>query len=122
MLRKLMSHMLVALIVMQSVLAIADVHQEHQAGTEHLVFEADHQHEHAVYLLMDETQLEDQTDSLGSDDPDCHHCCHCHGMSCPFLGANKSELELPRSPQQLSKNNLPYLSNLLLPALRPPIV
>ena len=119
MLRKFLSYMLVTLIAMQSLLAIADVHQDHQTGTEHLVFEQDHQHEHTADLLM---EFEDQTDSSSPEDSDCHHCCHCHGMSGPFLGANKSELNLLHSRQQLSKNNLAYLSNLLLPALRPPIV
>jgi hypothetical protein len=51
----------------QSISAVADVHQSHQSGVEHLEFEHDHDSE-------PEIKTDDESRSF-----DCHHCCHCHG-------------------------------------------
>ena len=57
-----------ALTAMQSVAAVADMHQNHQLGIEHLDFDHD-KNEHAD-VIHDQTSSESPLD--------CHHCCHCH--------------------------------------------
>jgi len=63
----------------QSFLTMADVHQSHQSGTEHLNFDHD-THEHPQSSSVD----------ISTDEFDCHHCCHCHsvGFSAILLATN----------------------------------
>lgn len=72
------------LILLQSIAVVADAHQFHQTGSEHLEFDQ-HRHqqldEHASRLT--ELDLSCFLDSSASEDKnsDCHHCCHCHSAS-----------------------------------------
>ena len=128
MIRKWVSYLLILLIALQSVAAIADAHQLHQAGSEHLTFEHPHdantqnqpapeQDEHDFR----QQQLESLTDNSSSQ-YDCHHCCHCHGSSQIFIDPSNATL-MPLSLGNCSAAlNISYLSNLLSPDLRPPIV
>lgn len=111
--------MLVVLIAMQSVFAIADSHQSHQEGTQHLEFE----HEH------DSSRVADNQDRLKSSTPsfgqyDCHHCCHCHGqgLSLFVLATSTHGLDSAMSADPHFIHHLFYRSNLVSPDIRPPIV
>lgn len=73
MIRHIVTYLIVIMIALQSFVAMADSHQLHQSGTKHIVFE--HQHD------LDNVMPDDSANSMF----DCHHCCHCHGMSHPFL-------------------------------------
>jgi len=117
MIRIWLSYMLVALIATQSVIAIADVHQSHQEGTQHLEF----QHEHDSIRAMD-YQLDQNTSTSSPDNYDCHHCCHCHGMSFFIVTANASGLNIDTSANPRLVFHLFYRSNLISPDIRPPIV
>ena len=45
---RVITYLTIALIAVQSVMAVADVHQLHQSGTKHLAF--DHEHDQATYF------------------------------------------------------------------------
>lgn len=108
--------MLVALIAMQSVVAIADEHQTHQKGTQHLEFE----HEHDSTRVAD-LQADKKNSGPSLDQYDCHHCCHCHGMSCFAVTASANGLDVGIFVDHLSMLPLFYHSNLVSPDIRPPI-
>ena len=63
MIRHAITYLIIALIAMQSVVAVADAHQLHQSGTEHLTF--DHEHDHPAHTPQ--VEQENKTNAtLGS--------------------------------------------------------
>ncbi len=124
--QKVLTYLLVTVIAMQSFVAMADVHQPHQSGNQHLEFEHAHEDFEVQKSFLDELgnvkNLSTALDDVSSlDEYDCHHCCHCHSVS--YLKA-----------AGLGNEVIPYKSNLFLslsvdylfytpsPDLRPPIV
>lgn len=79
MLKRLLTYFVLIMVVVQSVTAMADVHQQHQADMDHLVFDEAHQHEagHPGYSISNNHSLNDEASS--EENSDCDHCCHCHG-------------------------------------------
>ncbi len=80
---KWVSYLLVILVAMQSVLAVADVHQIHQADAAHLEFAGDD----GLASVSDDGTA---SDSVEPNQPtntalDCQHCCHCHSPQVNFL-------------------------------------
>lgn len=73
MLRQYLAFLLTALIALQSVAAVADAHQFHQSGTEHLTFDHDHSR------LTDKLQPKRQSKIDNPDVSTNLDCCHCHG-------------------------------------------
>ncbi len=70
MMKSWVSQLLIVLIAMQSVMAVADVHLEHQS---------DAPHSEGNFLLDVDTSTElESSDSTSSTAIDCQHCCHCH--------------------------------------------
>ncbi|MFT6551330.1 MAG: hypothetical protein ACJA1I_001370 [Zhongshania marina] len=65
---------LIIIIMLQSLSALADMHQYHQADDQHQAV-AEHIHQ------LDLSSL----DSSVSDSLDCHHCCHCHGVTASVI-------------------------------------
>lgn len=117
MIQKWLTYMLVALIAMQSVVAIADAHQSHQEGTQHLEFE--HEHDSTPVVNNQDNQ---QTSTPSLSQYDCHHCCHCHGLSLFALTASSNGLDIGKSTDHLFVTHLLYRSYLVSPDIRPPIV
>jgi hypothetical protein len=76
----------------QSIVAVADVHQLHQEGTEHLSFDDEHNHSEPN---ENHTELYEEG-VTAEQDWDCHHCCHCHGHSC--FAVVMSAASYPLSP------------------------
>jgi hypothetical protein len=111
--------MLVALIAMQSVVAIADAHQSHQKGTEHLEFEHEHEHD-SVHAIDHASVIENSAPSPNQ--YDCHHCCHCHGMSFFAVPASANGLDVGSFDDHLVMLPLFYHFHLVSPDIRPPIV
>jgi hypothetical protein len=66
------------MILIQPVMSLADVHQLHQSGSQHLTFDHDHAQVDTPVesTVRDTTNLSDLNSSF-----DCHHCCHCHGVA-----------------------------------------
>ncbi|EDY86754.1 conserved hypothetical protein [gamma proteobacterium HTCC5015] len=92
--RHYLTCLLALLIALQSVAAMADVHQLHQSGTEHLEF--DHSHQSTATDTHNDNLLAKQTpDQPGQSVYDCHHCCHCDGHgSVVLIGATSHLADL----------------------------
>ncbi|GAB1266572.1 hypothetical protein [Aurantivibrio infirmus] len=92
-----LSIVLLLIFFVQSVSALADIHQTHQSGSDHLTFE--HSQELSSSLELKNNHQTELSDDLNFhdhqiDEPlalhgdieqgdsllDCHHCCHCHGV------------------------------------------
>ncbi|MFL0799429.1 MAG: hypothetical protein K6L76_02270 [Agarilytica sp.] len=113
--KRFLTYFILALVVFQSAVGIADAHQSHQSGTEHLSFD-DHEHSHEGFEA-DHTLI----DGVDDQERDCHHCCHCHGHSGPAILIKPTSLALQKSSTCLSfyLENTP--SEIINPLLRPPI-
>lgn len=82
MIRHYFTCLLAVLIALQSMTAVADVHQFHQSGTQHLEFN----HSHQPTDIQDNNKLAKQAPDKPAQSPyDCHHCCHCHGHGSVIL-------------------------------------
>ena len=115
--RHYLSCLLALLIAMQSVVAVADVHQFHHSSIGHLEF--DHSHPSSATDTQNESQLAKQTPDQSAHDS--HHCCQCHGHY--FVVLIGTALHLA---DLFSENGqIAYLANLtsvISPSLfRPPI-
>lgn len=111
MLKKTIVFTFSVLMAFQSVFAIADMHQSHQSGLEHLEFTHNH-----------DGEINQEKNLLGESDYDCHHCCHCHGPSFSAIASGPFSLTI-NIDQHL--NTLPfsnYSSKNFSLLLRPPIV
>ncbi len=74
MMKPWLSHILVALIALQSVMAVADIHPEHQVDS--------HEHASADSLAHVDNMQTEQELSSGLD---CQHCCHCQSPQSVFI-------------------------------------
>ncbi len=116
MIKQLIHYCLIAIILLQSVATVADVHQSHQSGAEHVSFEHEHDehgHSYTPGEAIDHTQ---------SQELDCHHCCHCHGIVHLYLLNSHT---IPKQPKVATFNDLLVPSDPTTRAetlLRPPIV
>jgi len=105
-------YILLLLIAFQSTVAVADLHQAHQSGVEHIQFsdDTDSDNHHS-------NQQQDSTIKY-----DCHHCCHCHGVHCYYL-EDFSPNKFARQRIHVSLEAIVLMrSRNTLPDLRPPIV
>ena len=110
------------MIALQSTMAVADLHQSHQAGQEHLEFDhvdiVDHQSDYENSKKP--SDIKSLTDNVTS--YDCHHCCHCHGVACHYFdNQQKNQFSHLDSSTHLT-SNFQFNSRSTSPALRPPIV
>jgi len=109
-------HILLVLVALQSTIAVADLHQAHQASGEHQIFD---QANSDIEINTSE-QKPDQTETKIS--YDCHHCCHCHGVACYYLDNRIqnifADIDTITQFSHLSK----LYSHIISPNLRPPIV
>jgi len=115
--RKLASLALVLLIAFQSVVAMADAHQSHQSGSDHVEFK--HDHKSGSDVSASDTENSQASGPVGQFD--CHHCCHCHGMSPVFLAAHSIGMTLPWSNNSVNDYFVEYHSLSISPGFRPPI-
>lgn len=119
MIRDYLIYCLMSLIALQSVVAMADVHQLHQSGTEHLAFDHEHNSNHAQ-LTSDETR--NSKDQTNSQHLDCQHCCHCHhGKIHLFLEVTGAPYEFFQLSRDLSEIQFTYISYRASPDNPPPI-
>ncbi len=123
MIQKVLTYLLVTMIAMQSFVAIADVHQPHQSGEQHLEFEHDHSDSETnigeLEVVKNASSESFNTSSL--DEYDCHHCCHCHGVTYLKAVSEGSDV-FPYKQSIFLSTSTDYLSHTLSPDLRPPIV
>lgn len=90
---------MIFLIALQSVVAMADIHQ---SQNEHFSFEAHNTSHNPAYFFNDTSEDNIQKNLMAFD---CDHCCHCHGGACVFVSKNKFESTLLF---QLGKNTANY--------------
>ena len=124
--RKVLTYLLVTMIAMQSFVAIADVHQPHQRGNQHLEFEHVHGDPATKISEFDELDVvksvfSEPFESSSLDEYDCHHCCHCHGVNYLKAAGNGNDV-FPYKQHLFLTTSVDYLSYAPSPDLRPPIV
>lgn len=111
MLRLAAFYLFAVFLAVQSFAAAADTHGVHQGSDQHVNLDTEHG--------FDDDSQEDHHSNMDQDD--CQHCCHCHGSNL-FLAPNSNHLNIPGllEKQNLGRNH--YLSQLIDPDSRPPIV
>lgn len=113
--KRFLTYFILALVVFQSAVGIADAHQSHQSGTEHLTFD-DHQHAH------EDVEVDHKlVDGAEGQERDCHHCCHCHGHFTSAVLVKPSGFALRKSSTSISAYSENFPSEFINPLLRPPI-
>lgn len=118
MLRRWFSVAMVLMIALQSVAAIADAHQLHQSGTQHLTFD----HSHLSSDIDNGNQLvKHSPDQPGQPLYDCHHCCHCHGHASVVPAGSLSHFAI-FSGTELADYQAHLTSKIPTSLFRPPIV
>ncbi len=122
MLKRLLTYCLLGMIILQSVLAMADVHQLHQLGTEHVVFDDAHLHDdgHADYSQQNPNLSPELSQLPTAEKWDCHHCCHCHGHLCPAILLSIERVQLAKSAAPLPDYVENAFPETYEPFLRPP--
>lgn len=113
-------YMLLALIAVQSTVAVADSHQSHQTGAEHIEFEHEHNNDNQSTQIKQLSGID--TDTLTNIQFDCHHCCHCHGVAQFEIANSINNIYLNTDNYKVLENFFKYKSLLISPDLRPPIV
>lgn len=109
-----LNYILIILLALQSASALADVHQTHQTGEEHLEFEHDHD-------LNEGLHSENPSEEHGYEF-DCHHCCHCHGGTTHFyLNGSLSAVFGPGATINITASPNLYYPPALVPDNPPPI-
>ncbi|MBQ0758909.1 hypothetical protein [Zhongshania sp.] len=101
---------LAIVILLQSFAAVADAHQFHQANDQH---EAISEHLHALDTV---DAVEQQSDLL-----DCHHCCHCHGMTTSVVPPSHAHMGLFGKPAPKFDALTQYPTQVSSSLYRPPI-
>lgn len=118
MIRHYLKYLLATLIALQSVVVMADVHQVHQSGVEHLTLE----HEHRQNVQFQLTGVDRQTQDPGSiEQLDCHHCCHCHGSSHLFFNGDQQSSDHVLLRDDVLEYHMDYRSHIAFPDNPPPI-
>lgn len=108
--KRILIGLMAVVIVLQSLVAIADAHQYHQSGSGHLAFAPVHSaNETPVHVDSHDRSY------------DCHHCCHCHGHSHSLPPAHLAGY-LPALPERWSaEHGSSYVSTPRTSRYRPPI-
>ena len=107
--------LLATLFLAQSVGAVVDVHQQHQSGIEHLSF--DHDHDEPQDAASEATPPSSPQAQF-----DCHHCCHCHGVSHQAQVPGSYPVSLPTGTGSLFAQVTDEVTPIFLSApYRPPI-
>jgi hypothetical protein len=87
---KWVSYLLMILIAVQSVLAVADIHQIHQSDQGHLEFSSD---DKLPATKIDEAfSTSVELTQTPANALDCQHCCHCHGSHVNLLSNIYSQI------------------------------
>jgi len=119
--KKYLLHFLLLLVACQSTVAVADLHETHQTGKEHLEFNHIDQNVTNSETLIDKASV-DNMNKLKNISYDCHHCCHCHGVACHYLDNHivNAFTHVQTSVQFTQFTSI--RSRIITPDLRPPII
>ncbi|MCG8312675.1 MAG: hypothetical protein MI976_05615 [Pseudomonadales bacterium] len=117
MMRQYIAYILVALLAMQSIVALADAHQYHQTGSEHIVFDKHYEISGSEPNLI-QTNIVDYTQE---NTMDCQHCCHCHGSTGIFISDSQTSFLYSSLTQIAPEYHSNYRSETASPETPPPI-
>lgn len=112
---------MLVLSTMQSFAAVADLHQSHQSGTEHLEFDHN-KHEHVDVDVDVDMDMKRSVSDVDTACLDCHHCCHCHSVHVPGMVSFTLALEIDISQFSYSPVYNSRLVKRQYALLRPPQV
>lgn len=119
MLRLCLVYLLTTLIALQSVVAVADVHQLHQTGDEHIAIEYEHSH---IFLNGSIQKKQGKSNCLAEDSHlDCQHCCHCHNAFAFSLNTSCKNFSLTGEDRTLFDYQFCHSSYQASPDNPPPI-
>ena len=126
--KKPLAYCLIIFVWLQSFAAIADVHQSHQSGEQHVAYEHDHDIGHDRHQHGEMTAAEAIFHSKAIDvnhplptDFDCHHCCHCHGAHPLWMVTNVTFFPSQVYSNQDTAFRFYLISGVQEKLLRPPI-
>lgn len=121
---------LILFFTLQSLVTVADVHQSHQNGSEHLSLEhltlkhnLSEIETHDDHIADHHFEVDLAQEILTITDPhvdDCQHCCHCHSLHIVIALTNQS---LTLNTLSASHNDVYYVGEYLTPiesSFRPP--
>jgi len=113
-------HLVLILVALQSTMAVADLHQSHQTGNDHLEFNhLDQFNDDSVNKpTIKSTYLAENI----ANDYDCHHCCHCHGVACHYMDNQQIDYVSSFGSSNLLEILTLFTSRITSPNFRPPIV
>jgi hypothetical protein len=103
---KWIPYFLLLLIALQSVMAMADTHQDHQSEVGHETLE------------NPRAALETPTSMESNESADCQHCCHCHSPQLNLLSAtafSNSDLSLKNFSEPGPRAHSKHLFSLYRP-------
>lgn len=117
MIRNYLISLLTVLVVLQSAVAVADLHNVDQFGAGDSI--SDHLHQPI------DAQNDNQSSKNTSENPnqslfDCQHCCHCHSAAVPIQAASHSVVS--PSVNKQAGYRVKLISNIPPSLFRPPIV
>jgi len=118
------SYLLALMIVFQSFLAIADIHQTdasielHQIAPQQHSMQAHNFEAHG--LESDNFDQHDSSEQQNDNHVECHHG-HCHHASVVFIIKTSALLALTRQNNQVNQAIPTFISPIISPDLRPPI-
>ena len=116
MIHRILRAFLMLMVILQSVIAVADVHQFHQQSFSYQILELDQSDNNPESVSTSASK----DGTSGSIHP-CAHCCHCHGMM-PALSGLAPFLPDFDKTLSLSKHSFLNKSWLSSPDFRPPII
>lgn len=117
MVNKVLLFILIALIAVQSVDAVADAVKFHQPDTPYS--EADYFVSPNIDQIIDTLATNNQS---STDESTLDHCCYCHGVSSGVFTDHSLAFTAISGEANLTRSQLSYISQLISPDLRPPIV
>ncbi len=117
MMKSWISTLLIILIASQSVMAVADVHLEHQSNTQH---PAANFIDDSVDGVGSNTDHLESSSATSSTAIDCQHCCHCHSPQFNPLGTIFSAAILTDSEKHVIDLNNTAPFSLASPLFKPP--
>ena len=118
MVHRFLTFLMITLIAMQSVIAMADIHQVHNSNPTHQT-----SNDHLIQADTESIVFADQqfTDSNPNQPLDCDHCCHCHGACHFFIGVNQEPIASLKPHNDATSYQAVYHSLVLTPDNPPPI-
>jgi len=120
MIQKYLLCILIALTFIQSIDAVADAAKFHQPNSEYA--EADYFPNKVWLDSSHNSESPDLDENSPKQNNDVDHCCSCHGVTTMLFLSNELFLKTNLLQNEIANFAIRYLSHLITPDIRPPIV